>query len=123
MKEYVDAVASRAPGLIYREGYRDWCAPNQGTRESFFSNVAAVNTAVFFQFVKTEANSASILNDGPALRKYRALVDSIILAYNGPGDGPGDDVRCLKMALSDESHFPRHHPSHHSSSPGTFILQ
>jgi alpha-L-rhamnosidase len=32
--------------------------------------------------VETVANSASILNDEPAVRKYRALADSITLAYN-----------------------------------------
>ena len=75
-------MASRTPGFIYRDGYGDWCAPNQGTWESYFSNVAAVNTALFFQCVETVANSASILNDETAVRKYRALADSIRLAYN-----------------------------------------
>jgi alpha-L-rhamnosidase len=88
MKTYVDAVARRTPGLIYRDGYGDWCAPNQGTWESYFSNVAAVNTALFFQCVETVANSASILNDEPALRKYRALADSIRLAYNAASFHP-----------------------------------
>ncbi len=82
MKQYVDSVTSRTPGLIYRNGYGDWCAPNQGTWESYFSNVEAVNTALFFQCVETVANSASILNDETAVKKYRALSDSIRLAYN-----------------------------------------
>ena len=82
MTRYVDSVASRTPGLIYRDGYGDWCAPNQGTWESYFSNVAEVNTALFFQCVETAANSAAVLNDEPAVRKYRALADSITLAYN-----------------------------------------
>jgi alpha-L-rhamnosidase len=82
MKRYVDTVTSRTPGLIYRDGYGDWCAPNRGTWESYFSNVAAVNTALFFQCVETVANAASTLNDEPAVRKYRALADSITLAYN-----------------------------------------
>ncbi len=82
MKNYVDTVRNRTPGLIYREGYGDWCAPNQGTWESYFSNVAAVNTAVFFQCAEAVANSATILNDDTAMKKYRALADSIRLVYN-----------------------------------------
>ena len=82
MKSYVDSVTKRTPDFIYRGGYGDWCAPNQGTWESYFSNVAAVNSAVYFQCVETVANSASILNDEPAAKKYRALADSIHLAYN-----------------------------------------
>jgi alpha-L-rhamnosidase len=88
MKTYVDSVTSRTPGLICRDGYGDWCAPNQGTWESYFSNVAAVNTALFFQCVVTVANSASILNDEPAVRKYRALAVSITLAYNAASFHP-----------------------------------
>jgi alpha-L-rhamnosidase len=82
MKQYVDSVTNRTPDLIYRGGYGDWCAPNQGTWESYFSNVAAVNTALFFKCVETVANAASILNDETAVKKYRALADSIRLAYN-----------------------------------------
>jgi alpha-L-rhamnosidase len=82
MKTYVDTVTSRTPGLVYRDGYGDWCAPNQGTWESYFSNVTAVNTALFFHCVEAVANTASILNDKTALNKYRALADSIRLAYN-----------------------------------------
>jgi alpha-L-rhamnosidase len=81
MKSYVDTVRNRTPGLIYREGYGDWCVPNKGTWESYFSNVAAVNTAVFFQCAEAVANSATILNDETALKKYRTLADSIRLAY------------------------------------------
>jgi alpha-L-rhamnosidase len=82
MKKYVDTVARRTPDLIYRDGYGDWCAPNEGTWESYFSNEAAVNTALFFQCVETVANAASILNEKMDVRKYRALADSIRLAYN-----------------------------------------
>jgi alpha-L-rhamnosidase len=92
MAHYVDTVACRTPGLIYRDGYGDWCAPNTGTWESYFSNVAAVNTAVFFQCAETMANTASILNDGPAAGRYRALADSISLAYNAAFFHPGQNT-------------------------------
>jgi alpha-L-rhamnosidase len=82
MRTYVDTVASRTPGLIYRDGYGDWCAPNRGTWESYFSNVAEVNTALFFQCASTVAHSASILNNEAAAQRYRVLADSIRLAYN-----------------------------------------
>jgi alpha-L-rhamnosidase len=84
MKTYVDTVANRTPGFLYRDGYGDWCAPNKGTWESYFSNVAAVNTAVYFQCAETVANTASVLNDEPAVKQYRGLADSIRLAYNAP---------------------------------------
>ena len=71
MRAYVDTITHRTPDLIYRDGYGDWCAPNQGTWESYFSNVAAVNTAVFFQCAEIVANAASVLNDGPAVEQYR----------------------------------------------------
>ncbi|HTP12524.1 MAG TPA: family 78 glycoside hydrolase catalytic domain, partial [Bacteroidota bacterium] len=92
MRKYVDSITSRTPGLIYRDGYGDWCAPNGGTWESYFSNVAAVNTALFFKCVETVANSASILNDEPAVRKYRALADSITLAFNAVFFHPGQNT-------------------------------
>ncbi len=82
MKSYVDTVTRRTPDLIYRDGYGDWCAPNQGTWESYFSNVAAVNTALFFQCATTVANSALVLNDETAAEEYRTLADSIRHAYN-----------------------------------------
>ncbi|HOX84505.1 MAG TPA: family 78 glycoside hydrolase catalytic domain [bacterium] len=82
MKKYVDGVADRTPDLIYRNGFGDWCAPNSGTWESYFSNVTAVNTALFFQCAETVANTASILNDQTACEKYRTLADSIRFAYN-----------------------------------------
>ncbi len=82
MKNYVNAVAGRTPDFIYRDGYGDWCAPNEGTWESYFSNVTAVNTALFFLCAKTVANTAAVLNDEPAVKKYSALADSIRLAYN-----------------------------------------
>ena len=92
MKAYVDTIARRTPDLIYRGGYGDWCAPNQGTWESYFSNVAAVNTAVFFQCAESVVNAALVLNDGPAVEKYRALADSIRLAYNAAFFHPGQDT-------------------------------
>jgi alpha-L-rhamnosidase len=92
MKEYVDSVTGRTPDFIYREGYGDWCAPNQGTWESYFSNVAAVNTALFFQCVETVANSASVLNDETAVKQYGALADSIRLAYNAAFFHPGQNT-------------------------------
>jgi len=89
MKAYVDSVARRTPGWIYHDGYGDWCAPNQGTWESYFSNVAAVNTALFFQCAKTVADAASVLNDETAAHQYRALADSIRVAYNAALFHPG----------------------------------
>jgi len=82
MKRYVDSVTTRTPGLVYRDGYGDWCAPNKGTWESYFSDVAAVNTSVFYQCADAVANAAEVLNDGIAASKYRALADSIRVAYN-----------------------------------------
>ncbi len=41
-----------------------------------------MNTALFFLCAETVANAASILNDEPAVKRYRALADSIRLAYN-----------------------------------------
>ncbi len=82
MKTYVDSVTRRTAGFIYHDGYGDWCAPNQGTWESYFSNVAAVNTALFFQCVETVGHAARILNDETAVTQYHALSDSIRLAYN-----------------------------------------
>ena len=89
MKNYIDTVRNRTPDLIYRGGYGDWCAPNQGTWESYFSNVAAVNSALFFQCAETVAQSASILNDEASAKRYRALADSIRVAYNAAFFNPG----------------------------------
>jgi alpha-L-rhamnosidase len=82
MKAYVDTVRNRTSDLIYRDGYGDWCAPNQGTWPTFFRSVAAVNTATFFECARTVANTADVLSDGPAATRYRLLADSIRTAYN-----------------------------------------
>jgi len=92
MRTYVDGVARRTAGLIYRDGYGDWCAPNKGTWESYFSNVAPVNTAVFYQCAQAVANAASVLGDRPAAKRYLALGDSIRMAYNAAFLRPSADT-------------------------------
>ncbi len=92
MKNFVDTVAGRTPDFIYRGGYGDWCAPNNGTWESYFSNVAAVNTCLFFTCVETAANAASVLHDETSVKHYRALADSIRLAYNAAFFHPGQNM-------------------------------
>jgi alpha-L-rhamnosidase len=82
MKAYVDTVRNRTSDLIYRDGYGDWCAPNQGTWPTFFRSVTAVNTMTFFECARIVANTADILHDGPASVRYRLLADSIRTAYN-----------------------------------------
>ena len=92
MRAYVDTIARRTPDLIYRGGYGDWCAPNTGTWESYFSNVAPVNTAVFFQCADAVANAASVLGDTSGAAAYRALAEAIRLAYNAAFFHPDQDT-------------------------------
>ena len=92
MTQYVDSVTTRTPGLIYRDGYGDWCAPNTGTWESYFSDVTAVNTVMYFHCVDAVARTAGILGDEQAAGKYRALADSITLAYNAAFFHPGENT-------------------------------
>lgn len=82
MRRYVDSVRARTPDLICRKGFGDWCAPNAGTWESYFSNVAVVNTALFQQCSRVVADAAGILGDQAAAQRYGALADSIRNAYN-----------------------------------------
>lgn len=82
MRTYVDTIALRTPDLIYRGGYGDWCAPNEGTWPTFFRSVAAVNTALFFQCAETVAKTAAVLGDTSAAHRYARLADAIRSAYN-----------------------------------------
>ena len=82
MKTYVDLLRARTPDLIYKEGFGDWCAPNAGTWESYFSNVSPVNTALFQQCAVAVAAAAEALEDPATGRRYRSLADSIRDAYN-----------------------------------------
>lgn len=82
MKNYVDLLRTRVVDLIYKDGFGDWCAPNVGTWESYFSNVAPVNTALFQQCAAAVAAAAGVLQDSTAMLRYHDLADSVRHAYN-----------------------------------------
>ena len=73
MKGQVDAFVKRAPDLVCRSGFGDWCAPNTGTWESYFNDVAIVNTSIFCEMARIVAEAARVLGKDEDATRYDAL--------------------------------------------------
>ena len=73
MKGQVDAFVKRAPDLVCRSGFGDWCAPNKGTWESYFNDVAIVNTSIFCEMARIVAEAARVLGRDEDAARYDAL--------------------------------------------------
>ena len=73
MKGQVDALAKRAPDLIFTAGFGDWCAPNDGTWKGYFNDVEIVNTAIFCEMARIVSEAAKVLGKDDDAAAYAAL--------------------------------------------------
>lgn len=73
MKAQVDADVRKWPGLVCREGFGDWCAPNDGTWKGYFNDVEIVNSALFCEMCRVVAASAEVLGKTSDIAAYRGL--------------------------------------------------
>ena len=82
MAAVTDDVARRYPDLIAKDGFGDWCAPNNGSWEGFHNQVPIVNTAIFAQMARCTADAARVLGKTEAAERYGQLHHSIREAFN-----------------------------------------
>lgn len=61
MKIACRRVFDKSPSGVWEKGFGDWCAPNEGTWESFFNDVGIVNTAIFVEMLDCAAEAAAVL--------------------------------------------------------------
>ena len=73
MKGQVDALAKRAPDLIFTAGFGDWCAPNDGTWKGYFNDVEIVNTSIFCEMARIVSEAAKVLGKDDDAAAYAAL--------------------------------------------------
>ena len=73
MKGQVDALVKKAPDLIFKTGFGDWCAPNDGTWKGYFNDVEIVNTSIFCEMVRIVSDAAKVLGKDEDAAAYAAL--------------------------------------------------
>lgn len=73
MKAQVDDDVKKCPGLVWRSGFGDWCAPNDGTWKGYFNDVEIVNSSILCEMCRIVADAAAVLGKTPDAEKYRAL--------------------------------------------------
>lgn len=81
MQAHVDALARKYPGLVFKDGFGDWCAPNAGQWKDYFNDVEIVNTALFCNMVRGVADAAAVLGRGDDEKVYRALHEKAKTAF------------------------------------------
>ena len=72
MKTACQRVLSQSPTGIWKKGFGDWCAPNEGTWASYFNDVGITETSVFAEMLDSTAEAASALGLAGEAETYRA---------------------------------------------------
>lgn len=83
MRDFVADLAARRPDHVWTEGYGDWCAPNQGTWETYFNDVPDVNTSLYVGAARIVAEAATVLGRPADATRFAALAEQIASAYHG----------------------------------------
>lgn len=81
-KRYVEYMDTKTRKHIYKDGFGDWCPPNNNTWESFFSNVALVNTALHYRNTELTARMAEIAGKNEEKTSLLHLADKIREAFH-----------------------------------------
>ncbi len=90
MKAYIDHLHKKWPEHEVKEGFGDWCPPNEDGWENYFHEVELVNTSVYYRITSIVAESASILGKPADHEYYGQLADDIHRAFQRrfhTGDG------------------------------------
>lgn len=82
VRAYIDHLAAKHPEGIVESGFGDWCAPNEGTWESYFREAAIVNTSLYYRQTLVAADAAGVLGLPEDREKYLALAESIRRAFH-----------------------------------------
>ena len=81
LKAQVDADVKAHPDLVWKDGFGDWCAPNDGTWKDYFNDVSLVNTAILCDMARCVAEAAEALGRADDAAAYRALRARMLSAF------------------------------------------
>ncbi|WP_342556039.1 family 78 glycoside hydrolase catalytic domain [Paenibacillus sp. FSL R7-0652] len=90
MNTYIDHLHEKWPEHIVKEGFGDWCPPNDDGWENYFHEVELVNTSVYYKITSITAETASILGIHADYNRYLKLAGDINRAFQDKfhtGDG------------------------------------
>ncbi|GAB1154275.1 glycoside hydrolase family 78 protein [Paenibacillus illinoisensis] len=62
MKDYIDHLNERWPDHEVKDGFGDWCPPNDDGWENYFHEVELVNTSIYYKITSIVAETAAILD-------------------------------------------------------------
>ncbi|MBE6665907.1 MAG: hypothetical protein E7603_06800 [Ruminococcaceae bacterium] len=66
---------------IWKDGYGDWCLPNNNTWESYFGCKAAVNTSLFYAYTGIMAEFAELFGFPEDKKRFLAIGETIRTNY------------------------------------------
>jgi len=90
MKAYIELLADKWPEGIVKDGFGDWCAPNEDGWEHYFHEVELVNTALYYQQATIVSKTAGVLGLAEECRAYEKLAHEIRMSFHkafGHGNG------------------------------------
>ncbi|WP_426334798.1 family 78 glycoside hydrolase catalytic domain [Paenibacillus silvae] len=90
MKAYINHLHEKWPEHVVKDGFGDWCPPNEDGWENYFHEVELVNTSVYYKITSITAEAAAVLGIDSDHDYYRKLADHINQAFQRrfhSGDG------------------------------------
>lgn len=82
MSKQVESVLKRFPDYICKDGFGDWCAPNDGTWEGYHADYQLVNSALNIQCLTVMRNAAGVLGKTGESEKFKVRLEAAIKAFN-----------------------------------------
>lgn len=82
MKSYVEHLAAKWPEGLVKEGFGDWCPPNEDGWDAYFHEVELVNTALYFRLAVIVSETAGVLGLEEDRSRYEALGQSVAEAFH-----------------------------------------
>jgi len=82
MRAYVEHLCAKTPGLLYADGFGDWCPPNDGTWAGYHGDVTEVNTCLYAELTRIVAETATLLGKADDAVRFRRLADDIAHAFH-----------------------------------------
>ncbi|MBB3111058.1 alpha-L-rhamnosidase [Paenibacillus phyllosphaerae] len=82
MQAYIDHLKAAWPDGIVKEGFGDWCAPNEDGWEQYFREVEIVNTSLYYQQALTVSKAAGVLGKEDERQRYGVLAEEINRAFH-----------------------------------------
>jgi alpha-L-rhamnosidase len=77
LKSLVDFLDSKAPDHVWRDGFGDWCPPNDGTWQGYHNAVPVVNTVLFYELAQALSQAAGILGRDEDQTRYATLATQV----------------------------------------------